>query len=625
MARTLRNILLALFLLLLFFQQKSYAEEKNKTIVIFFSMSANLPAYQNFLEGFRNAFSQESDGRYNLIVEYLDAGRSQDDAYVRHIVTMYNEKLKNSKIDLIIAFPPLTYSILEKYGLTALNSTPVIMMEPDPPFDSTYTISPKANTLQLHLKFHITQTLNKIFELFPDNKDVYIINGNSFVDRYFASLVNQSTEVFTPFHRFIYISGISLDSTIQIAGRITENSIVIIPMYLTDSKNISFSTPEAIGMIANHCKAPVFPLFDSFIKTSGGIGGYVFSYTALGKETGRISREVLDGINLQDIRFDETSYYRNIYDWQQLKKWHLLGSRAIPANSIFINKDFDFFSAYKWQIYILLMVLISETFLIIYLYRLNRRQKEIVRQKTENESLYRELIREDRLSRMSELTASLSHELNQPLTAILYNAQAGKRFLETGKLDDNQASEIFENIIEDDKRAGSLISSVRSLMKLETREKEKVNLKTLIPETVNIFNAEAVKQHIQISFKSLEDPVLVFGDKIQLQQVLLNFMSNAAIAMKNDDPANKRIEITQKISKDSVIVSVRDSGPGIEDSIKDKIFRPFVTSSSSGFGVGLAVSRSIIRNHNGEIMAENIQGGGAEFSFKLHVYKDENL
>jgi signal transduction histidine kinase len=614
------QIILSIFLLLS--PHNSVGQEENKTIVVFFSMSANLPAYQNFLEGFRSAFFQESDGQYNLIVEYLDVGRSQDDAYVRHIVGMYNEKLKNTKIDLIITFPPLTFSILEKNGLKALNDTRVIMIEPDPPLDSTYHFSPRANIVEIKLKFQIPKTLNTIFELFPNNHDVYVINGNSVTDRYFARLVNQSAEDFKAKHRFIFVSGITLDSTIKITERIPESSIVIIPMYLTDIKNISFSTPEAIGIIASHCKVPVFPLFDSFIKTKGGIGGFVFSYISVGKETARIAMEALEGKNLQEIRLDNMAYYQHIYDWQQLKKWHLTGSKAIPANSIFINKEFSFFSEYKWHMLVLLLVVISETLLIIYLFKLNRRQKEMAKQQTEAEYLYREVIREDRLSRMSELTASLSHELNQPLTAILYNAQAGMRFLESGKLDDKQAGEIFGNIIEDDKRAGSLISSVRSLMKLETREMEKVNLNVLIQETINIFLAEAVKQHIRTSTSFPDDPVFVFGDKIQLQQVLLNFMSNAAIAMKHTDPENKTIEIIENFKQDSVIVSVRDSGPGIEDAIKDKIFNPFVTSNSAGFGVGLAVSRSIIQRHNGEIMGENIQDGGAEFSFKLQVYND---
>jgi two-component system sensor kinase FixL len=254
---------------------------------------------------------------------------------------------------------------------------------------------------------------------------------------------------------------------------------------------------------------------------------------------------------------------------------------------------------------------------------LNKSQKVLAAQKSETENLHREVIREDRMSTMAELTASLSHELNQPLTAILYSAQAGKRFLESEKLDPGQAREIFDNIIEDDKRAAGLISSVRSLMKLETREKEKVNLNSLIRNTVNIFHSEAVKQNIHIIQPHHIEPVFVFGDKIQLQQVILNFMSNAALAMKKIATELKIIEIRLLPDKNFVTVSVRDSGPGIDPAIKDKLFKPFVTSRKNGFGIGLALSRSIIENHNGEIRAENIPGGGAEFSFKLAIVKDE--
>jgi len=206
---------------------------------------------------------------------------------------------------------------------------------------------------------------------------------------------------------------------------------------------------------------------------------------------------------LQDIPVHEEFFYKYIYDWKQLQRWHLLGSKAIPSDSIFYNREFDFFTEYKWYILLFLFFLSGETILIIYLVRLNRRQNEIVRQKSETENLFLKLIRENRLSTMAELTASLSHELNQPLTAILYSAQAGKRFLESDKLDHDQAKEIFENIIEDDKRAAGLISSVRSLMKLEIREKEKVNLNSLIQETLYIFNSEAIKQNIKVIYKTL--------------------------------------------------------------------------------------------------------------------------
>jgi C4-dicarboxylate-specific signal transduction histidine kinase len=224
---------------------------------------------------------------------------------------------------------------------------------------------------------------------------------------------------------------------------------------------------------------------------------------------------------------------------------------------------------------------------------------------------------------MAELTASLSHELNQPLTAILYNAQAGNLFLKSGKLDEAQAREIFDNIIEDDKRAGGIISGIRNLMKSEDRENETFNLQDVIQDTINIYHSEAVQHNIQVVFSQSDYPVLVSGDRIQLQQVLLNLLSNATRAMKSTAMPQKKIEIKQRLTNGSVTVFVRDYGTGISDSIKDKLFKPFITNHNSGLGIGLSISRSIIERHHGTIKAENAEGGGAEFFFTLKIMKDE--
>jgi len=264
-----------------------------------------------------------------------------------------------------------------------------------------------------------------------------------------------------------------------------------------------------------------------------------------------------------------------------------------------------------------------ETILVLYLIKLNSRQRLVAKQKEEIESLYRDLVREDRLSRMAILTASLSHELNQPLTAIMYNAQAGRRFHKSGKLLPERADAIFEKIIENDSRAGELVSSVRDLMKMESRGKEKINIISVIRETLNIYHSEALGQHCIIRFNQQDEHAYITGDKIQIQQVILNFLSNASKAMENTLPKDKIIEISQQSDKEFISVAVRDYGSGISDTIKDILFKPFVTSHKRGFGIGLAISHSIIERHQGEIRAENMVGGGAEFSFRLTRCKDE--
>jgi signal transduction histidine kinase len=191
------------------------------------------------------------------------------------------------------------------------------------------------------------------------------------------------------------------------------------------------------------------------------------------------------------------------------------------------------------------------------------------------------------------------------------------------KQDPEQIEDLLIRIIKDDKRAGNLISSVRSLMKLEIRDKEPVNMDSVIGDALVIFKPEAINKHIKIITHPAEISVSVFGDKIQLEQVLLNLLYNAGNAVEKCDAENRILEIFQYIDKESVRISLRDSGPGIDEVIKEKLFKPFVTTRESGFGIGLAVSRSIIDNHNGEIWAENIPEGGAEFSFRLKIITNE--
>jgi two-component system sensor kinase FixL len=238
----------------------------------------------------------------------------------------------------------------------------------------------------------------------------------------------------------------------------------------------------------------------------------------------------------------------------------------------------------------------------------------------EAENKYRELVREDRILRLSQIISSLSHELNQPLTAILSTAQAGIRFTDAGNLEPELMKELFSNIAEDDKRTASILSSIRAMLKLEKREKEKVNLNDLIKEVINIYHAESINKNINLDLTLEDQPVFIIADSIQIQQVLMNFILNAIQSIEKIDAVNRHILITEQLENDGVTVTVRDFGEGIAEILKDKLFKPFVTSKKEGTGIGLAISRSIIDDHKGKIWAENMPDGGSIFAFSLKIY-----
>ncbi len=573
----------------------TFSQNKVKNVVIFFALNANLPAYQNLLEGIKSTFNNDISELINLDIVYLDVNRFTDDASIISLIRIY-EKKYSKNLDLLITVGPELINLLKKYDFKLLETSPVINIDIDIPGRISAKNFHNKDFIDIVLKYNLSKTLKSAFDLFPANKKVYVICGNTITDNFFASLVSDAKKEFEPGHNFIFVSKIPIDSTLKIVKGIQANSLIIVPSYLSDNNDLPFSTPEALRYISYYSKAPVFPITDGFIMREGGIGGYVFSYNSLGKETGQIATEMLNGKHPSEIKLNENSFYQYIYDWQQLKKWGLVHSGLIPKESIFFNKKPSFFTEYQWYIFGLVLFIVSQTLLILYLFKLNRRQKLLTEQILETETLHRELIREDRLAKMTELTASLSHELNQPLSAILFSAQAGKRFLQSGKLGHPQAEEIFNNIIEDDKRAGEIISSVKSLMKLENREKEHINLISLIHETINIIHSESIIKRVKLELKLDNDTIKVFCDKIQIQQVLMNFIRNAIQSMEKNDYENRILEIVQQSEKNSVTVTVRDSGPGVDEAILEKLFKPFVTTNKKGFGIGEGTEKvSLIR------------------------------
>jgi PAS domain S-box-containing protein len=236
-----------------------------------------------------------------------------------------------------------------------------------------------------------------------------------------------------------------------------------------------------------------------------------------------------------------------------------------------------------------------------------------------------ELLRVDRMMCLNELTASLAHELNQPLAAILSSAQAALRFLQSATPDLNLLRTILQNIVQDDKRAAGTIKGLRSLMKREVRESEPFNMNKVLDDTLNLFRTEAIVRNLttETDFDSSLPPVL--GDKIQLQQVVLNLVMNAADAMSASphEQEKRKIILRTQATDQGIQVAVRDFGPGIDPAKLVDIWQPFFTTKRTGLGMGLSISRSIIQAHRGRIWAENHPGGGAMFTFEIPSVRNQ--
>ncbi len=235
----------------------------------------------------------------------------------------------------------------------------------------------------------------------------------------------------------------------------------------------------------------------------------------------------------------------------------------------------------------------------------------------ESKRLQDELFHAGRVSTMGELAGTLAHEINQPLSAIMSNAQAARRYLAAPTPDVDEVQEILSDIVKEDARAGEVINRLRAFLKKEKMEFEPLDLNAVFREVVRLLHSDAARRGTEFSLKL--DPRLpaVQGDKIQLQQVALNLVLNAFEAMQECPGVERGVLIRTWRQDSGILAAVTDNGNGIPAGETDKIFNAFYTTKPHGLGMGLSICRSIINSHQGRLWAENNPDRGATFYFSL--------
>jgi PAS domain S-box-containing protein len=229
-----------------------------------------------------------------------------------------------------------------------------------------------------------------------------------------------------------------------------------------------------------------------------------------------------------------------------------------------------------------------------------------------------ELAHANRVATMGQLTASIAHEVNQPIAATKVNAQAALRWLNRDAPDLEEARQLLARIVNDGDRAGNVVSRIRHLVKKAPPRMEPLHMNEAISEVIELTRGEAIKNGVTVQTQFAESLPAVTGDRTQLQQVILNLILNAVQAMSQRDLSLRELWISTSASgSDGVLVSIRDSGPGILPESLDRLFDPFYTTKSGGMGMGLSICRSIIEGHGGQIWATSNGQQGAAFNFTL--------
>ncbi len=237
-----------------------------------------------------------------------------------------------------------------------------------------------------------------------------------------------------------------------------------------------------------------------------------------------------------------------------------------------------------------------------------------------------ELARMARVGLSGQLSGAIAHELNQPLTAILSNAQAAQRLMGQEPPDLEEIREIFKDIVEEDQRAVEVIRRLRTLFNRGELQRQPLDLNEVTREVMRLMHSELLTRNVNLVASLAEGLPTVLGDRVQLQQVLLNLIVNASESMAENEPLGRRLTVRTGLGGEgAVTVEVADLGKGVDPDAMDSLFEPFFTTKPQGMGMGLAISRSIIEAHDGRLSVSKNEGAGATFRVSLPVGEDSGL
>jgi signal transduction histidine kinase len=296
-----------------------------------------------------------------------------------------------------------------------------------------------------------------------------------------------------------------------------------------------------------------------------------------------------------------------------LQRWHI-SETALPLESTVYFREPSAWEKYRWQLFTIFAVFVLQGAMITGLLHERRRRQYAEVQARQRMS---ELAHVNRYTMAGELTATLAHELNQPLGSILTNTETAELMIKSPAPDLHEIGEILADIRRDDLRASEVILRLRSLLKKAPFELKDIDLNEVTRETMELLSAWTIAREIDLTSDIDQMPLPVRGDRIQLQQVILNLIVNAIDAMSDMPSAERRIKVSTARDGDSADLSVSDVGHGIPSGKLNEVFEPFFTTKPKGMGMGLSIARTIVEAHGGLLSVANRAGGGTVFSIRL--------
>jgi signal transduction histidine kinase len=590
---------------------------QSKKIVVLHSFDRNFEPGATWSREIRDQLSRQSPWPLEIQEQSLVTAQGGNDAaeakFAEYLGALYAQRPP----DLIIALGAPAARFVQQHRTDLFPTTPMLLAAVELRRVEQSLLSEQDAVVGV--RFDQVALVENILRLLPETKAIAMIIGNSPNERFW---VDEQKRILRPLLKnkveLIFYNERPFEEILKGVASLPPHSAIFYQQLWVDGAGAVYGDKDPLKRISEVANAPIFT-FDLSHFNGEVVGGPMFSPADGARPTAAAAVRMLEGEKGSDIKVPPIGFSAPKYDWRQLQRWNISESRLPPGSEVLFREP-TVWQRYSWQIALITAVILAQAGLISAMLRERRR-----RQLAEVQSRQRmvELARVVRFSTAGELTASIAHEINQPLGAILANAETAAEILKSQSPDIAgipvvaELKDIVNDILQDDRRVSEVIRRMRSLLKKAPFELKNIDLNDLARESIEFLSMLAIGRKVELVSAIKADALPILGDRIQLQQVILNLVVNGIDAMRGTPSGNRIISIRTSRADEFAELSVSDRGPGIPEDRLKVIFEPFYTSKAGGMGMGLSIARTIIEAHHGLIWAKNRDHGGASFRIRL--------
>jgi signal transduction histidine kinase len=569
----------------------AHANEPLRFLMIY-SAHSTLPASAEVAAGIKAVFDERLQAGYEVFSEYRDEQRFPGADEDRAFAAELGRKYRDGAFDAILVMgPPALAFVLENRGALGRAAPLVFGVVSQAALDA---LDLPADAHGVVSRFSIPGTLALARRLQPEAYRIVVMTGSSDFDHSWDETARSDLADVTDI-TVDHVSDLTLEGFEDTAAALDGNTILLILSIFGDAAGRQFTPGNAAAAIAAASAAPAYSVYDTYVGR-GIVGGEVQRFRDIGAAMAEQALRLAGAEpGVEPLR--ETPA-RVVVDWRAMERFGLDRDR-LPAGAIVEHYDPSAWERYRLQILLASAVILAQSATIAGLAIQGRRRRTAEREVAARRV---ELAHMSRVAQLGELSGALAHELNQPLTSILANAEVGLELARRDPTDLEEIVAILKDIAEDDRRAAAIIVELRRLMAKGETNLEPLDLNEVVDATVLLARSEFVVRQVVVEPRLAPGGLVVRGSVPQLKQVILNLLLNAADAMADQPPASRRIVVATRAREDGWReLRVQDAGPGLAPAVADDPFRPFATTKPGGLGLGLSICRTIVEAHGGTL------------------------